>query len=274
MCFGPAKDCKNPNYTNYIQLQEWAFGQSVLYKLMGQKHGHRYLKMSYRQPDAAMKISENVHWLCHNCLNWLTEVDSDGVPRLTYDSILNPLPAVRSYFGPLLTGLADILPDLTFGEFRHASAALSSFFKSMDIRDLEECIAHLYRRRCCKPNRAGRKVAPVSQDKFESDVKLVSRLPVWQKSLIMAFFANCINYLQKGKLIIGGEEIDFSLLYAGSDSPSKLSFGWNDLLVQIARDNVIGNMDRVDEEPLFSILSIMWTNYKESKKNEASRKAK
>lgn len=133
-------------------------------------------------------------------------------------------PAVRSYFGPLLTGPADILQDLTFGEFRHASAALSSFFKSKDIRDLDECIAHLYRRRCCKPNRAGRKVAPVSQDKFESDVKLVSKLPVWQKSLIMAFFANCINYLQKGKLIIGGEEIDFSLLYAGSDSLSAVVF--------------------------------------------------
>lgn len=241
---------------------------------MGQKHGHRYLKMSYRQPDAAMKISENVLWLCHNCLNWLTEVDSEGVPRLSYNSITNPLPAIKSYFGPLLIGPADILQDLTFGEFRHASAALSSFFKSKNVSDLDECIAHLYRRRCHKANRAGRKVAPVIQDKFESDVRLVSRIPVWKKSLIMAFFANCINYLQKGKLVIDGEEIDFSLLYSGGGESSKLSFGWNDLLVQIARDNVIGNMERVDEEPLTSILSIMWTNYKENKKNEAARKAK
>ena len=250
------------------------FNIRVLYHLMGIKHSTKYTKMSYQDSEAAKKISENVYWLCHNCLNWLTEVDSEGVPRLSYNSITNPLPAIRSYFGPLLIGPADILQDLTFGEFRHASAALSSFFKSKNVSDLDECIAHLYRRRCRKANRAGRKVVPVIQDKFEFDVRLASMIPVWAKNLIMVFFTNCINYLQTGKLIIDGEEIDFSLLYSGGGEKSKLSFGWNDLLVQIARDNVIGNMDRVDEEPLTSILSIMWTNYKENKKYEAARKAK
>lgn len=250
------------------------FNIIVLYHLLGVKHSHKYVKTSYQYPEIALKISENIHWLCHQCLDWLMKEGPDGIPRLAYNSVKNPLPEVRGYFGPPLTGPADLLQDLTFGEFRNASAALKAFNQSKDISDLDECVAHLYRRGCSKANRAGRKVIPVRQEEFADDVKYISRLPVWQKNLIIAFFVNCLDYLHTGKLSINGEEVDFSLLYSGGDDAGKISFGWNDLLVQIARDNVIGNIERVDEEPLFNIFSIMWTNYKENKRNEANRKAK
>ena len=69
------------------------------------------------------------------------------------------------------------------------------------------------------------------------------------------------------------EEIDLSRLFAGDDKHSGVSFGWNDLLVEVAKENTLGNIDRVDEEPLFSVLSIMWHNYKERKRNEQIIKA-
>lgn len=249
------------------------FNIRVLYHFLGIKSVRKYVRLSYRKPSLAMKISENTHWLCHSCLGFLlTEEESGEVPRLSYNSIRNSLPAVRSILGPLLTGPADILQDLTFGEFRHAFAALTAFFDSHDEADLNECIAHLYRPVSKKANRAGRKVTPVSQETFEEDVKAVSKLQVWEKNLIMMFFSNCINYLQKESLVIDGETISFSSLYSGDSDGSGMKFGWNDLLVQLSRDNVIGNIDRVDEEPLFRIFSIMWTNYKENKKNESNSK--
>ena len=89
----------------------------------------------------------------------------------------------------------------------------------------------------------------------------------------MMWFSACLKYLQSGFLEIDGEEIDLSRLFARDDKPSGVSFGWNDLLVEVAKENTLGNIDRVDEEPLFSVLSIMWHNYKERKRNEQIIKA-
>ena len=95
----------------------------------------------------------------------------------------------------------------------------------------------------------------------------------WQKNLVMMWFAACLKYLQSGVLEINGEEVDLSKLFTGDEKSSGISFGWNDLLVEVAKENTLGNIDRVDEEPLFSVLSIMWHNYKERKRNEQIIKA-
>lgn len=218
------------------------------------------------------KICQNLYILCEQTLGFLfIEGDKDEVPRLSFNCVMNPLPAVRSGIArTLLTGPASLLQDLTFGEFRHASAALNAFFKSGDISELNECIAFLYRRRSMKPNRAGRKVKPYSQDGISKDAELVASIPDWQKNLIMMWFSACIGYLQTGKLTLNGEEVDLSKLFSGDGSGKGPSFTWNDILVQIARDNTIGNIDRVDEEPLFSIIAIMWTNHKEAVRYEKS----
>ena len=95
----------------------------------------------------------------------------------------------------------------------------------------------------------------------------------WQKNLVMMWCAASLKYLQSGVLEINGEEVDLSKLFAGDEKSSGISFGWNDLLVEVAKENTLGNIDRVDEEPLFSVLSIMWHNYKERKRNEQIIKA-
>ena len=49
-----------------------------------------------------------------------------------------------------------------------------------------------------------------------------------------------------------------------------------DLLVELAKEQSLGAMEQVDEQPLFTIFSVMWHNYKESKRYEQivkSRKA-
>ncbi len=248
------------------------FNIRVLYHLLGLGTPKKYLTLTYKEPKVAEQICENIYWLCHSCLDFLlTTEEEGGVPRLAYDSIRNSLPVVRSRFGPLLTGPADLLQDLTFGEFRHAAAALNTFFRSKEIADLDECIAYLYRPRSSKANRAGRKVQPLKESTFRKNVSMAAALPVWKKNLIMMWFSNCINHIQTRSAEIDGELVDFSQLFTSSGKPSKHPYNWNDLQVQIARDNVIGNIDRVDEEPLFKILSIMWTNYKENKNNESHK---
>lgn len=212
---------------------------------------------------------ENVYRMCETFLGFLFSEESAA---LTFDSVANPMPVVRSGLVRLY-GPGELLQDLTFGEFRHASAAINRFFRSHEPEDLDECIAFLYRRRCRKANRAGRMVPDVDQRNARGHIHRASRLKGWRKNLVMMWFAACLKYLQSGVLEINGEEIDLSRLFAGDDKHSGVSFGWNDLLVEVAKENTLGNIDRVDEEPLFSVLSIMWHNYKERKRNEQIIKA-
>lgn len=212
---------------------------------------------------------ENVYRMCETFLGFLFSEESAA---LTFDSVANPMPVVRSGLVRLY-GPGELLHDLTFGEFRHASAAINRFFRSHEPEDLDECIAFLYRRRCRKANRAGRMVPDVYQRNARGHIHRASRLKGWQKNLVMMWFAACLKYLQSGVLEINGEEVDLSKLFAGDEKSSGISFGWNDLLVEVAKENTLGNIDRVDEEPLFSVLSIMWHNYKERKRNEQIIKA-
>lgn len=212
---------------------------------------------------------ENVYRMCETFLGFLFSEESAA---LTFDSVANPMPVVRSGLVRLY-GPGELLQDLTFGEFRHASAAINRFFRSHEPEDLDECIAFLYRRRCRKANRAGRMVPDVDQRNARGHIHRASRLKGWRKNLVMMWFSACLKYLQSGVLEIDGEEIDLSRLFAGDDKHSGVSFGWNDLLVEVAKENTLGNIDRVDEEPLFSVLSIMWHNYKERKRNEQIIKA-
>lgn len=249
------------------------FNILVLYHLIGIRRTFRSIRRFSTQKVYAEKVSENVFWLCHNCLAFLFEENEepDQPPRLAYRSVINSLPEVRSKLGPLLIGPADMLQNLTFGEFRRATAALTAFFKDKNPSALDECIACLYRRRSRRYNRAGRKVKPIGHN-FEKDVKLASRIPVWKKNLIMCWFASCLEYLQSGKIILDTEEVNLKELFSGEEQPGP-KFNWTDLLVQLARENTIGNLDRVEEEPLMSVLSIMWTNHKEHKRNDAIQKA-
>lgn len=212
---------------------------------------------------------ENVYRMCEKFLGFLFSEESAA---LTFDSVANPMPVVRSGLVRLY-GPGELLQDLTFGEFRHASAAINRFFRSHEPEDLDECIAFLYRRRCRKANRAGRMVPDVDQRNARGHIHRASRLKGWQKNLVMMWFAACLKYLQSGVLEINGEEVDLSKMFAGDEKSSGISFGWNDLLVEVAKENTLGNIDRVDEEPLFSVLSIMWHNYKERKRNEQIIKA-
>ena len=212
---------------------------------------------------------ENVYLMCERFLGFLFSEESAA---LTFDSVANPMPVVRSGL-VWLHGPGELLQDLTFGEFRHASAAINGFFRSHEPEDLDECIAFLYRRRCRKANRAGRMVPDVDQRNARGHIHRASRLKGWQKNLVMMWFAACLKYLQSGVLEINGEEVDLSKLFARDEKSSGISFGWNDLLVEVAKENTLGNIDRVDEEPLFSVLSIMWHNYKERKRNEQIIKA-
>ena len=215
------------------------------------------------------RTAENVYFICERCLGFLFS-EEDGVARLAYDGLANPIPRIGRRFGP-----NELLQDLTFGEFRQAAMAVQAFGKSRDVSDLDDCLAVLYRRRSLEPNRAGRHAGPMGTRAFRADRRAAARMRPWQKNLVLSWFCRCLQYLQTESLVLNGEEVDLAQLFVSDGGTSRgPSMTWNDLLIQLAKDQTIGNIDRVDEEPLFSVLSILWSNHKEAKRYEATAKAK
>lgn len=247
------------------------FNVRVLYYLMGMKYNARSVCWEKLAPaEFVAERNANIYMLCEKCLGFLLKEDDHKNVTLDFSSVVNSLPSVRTgLFRRRLYGPADALQDLSFGEFRHASTALNTFFQSHKVEDLDECIAHLYRVRAKQPNRAGRYVANIDNGNIAAARRRVARMKTWQKTLIMLWFASCINFLQTGTVSLDGEQVDMSKLFSGSKSDSSvLSCTWQDLAIEIAKEQTIGNIERVDEEPLYSIISIMWHNHKENKRNE------
>ena len=243
------------------------FNVRVLYHFLGIKPKAKNMVRNAN----TWKIAENIYMLCDNMFAFMFK-DSDKIANLSFDSVKNLLPIVRMggrrYHGP-----ADLLADMTFGDFRRASTALNTFFASQEESDLDECIAYLYRRRAKTPDRAGRMICGIDGNVLEKSVRRVSRFRSWQKNLIMLWFSACISYLQTGVVMIDGEAVNMSNLFEGDEEKaSDVGYNWNDMLVEIAKEQTIGTIDRVDEEPLFSIFGLMWHNYKERKRYEKINK--
>ena len=256
------------------QASPLEFNIRVLFYLMGMKHNARSVRWErLADEESISQRDSNIYMLCERCLGFM--FGSDGTsPSLTYDSTRNVLPiASRGLCRRKLIGPADALQDLTFGEFRHASNALTAFFKSREQCDLDECIAHLYRRRSSKANRAGRNVEPIDNSTFYADIRRAASLRPWQKTFIMLWFSSCINFLQTGTVILDGETINLSALFSSDvdGKPTDIVNTWTDLAINIAKEGTIGTMERIDEEPLYSIIKLMWHNHKENKRNEQIR---
>ena len=245
------------------------FNVRVLYMLLGVRRTLRGLIDDIRGSVNLDRKAENVFLLCENLLGFLFNGDTS---TLSYDSFSNPMPTVWSGIRRL-HGPADLLQDLTFGEFRHASAAVNRFYGTKDVADLDETIAFLYRTRSQRANRAGRKVAGIDNRNASRHIRRARKLQPWRKNLIMMWFSNCLRYLQNGTIEIDGESVELAALFTGDGKTTGISFGWNDMLVELAKENTIGNIDRVDEEPLMSVLAIMWHNYKERRRDEQIAKA-
>ncbi len=245
------------------------FNVRVLYMLLDIRKTVRGFFQDISGSEAFQQRSENVYLLCESLLGFLFSEESAS---LSYDSFTNPMPSawagIRKLHGP-----SDLLQDLTFGEFRHASVAVNKFYESKNEEDLDEAIAFLFRTRSRRANRAGRKVAGIDNRNARRNIQRAKKLSPWRKNLIMMWFSNCLRYLQSGTVELDGEPVELSALFSGEGKTTGFSFGWNDMLVELAKESTIGNIDRVDEEPLFSVLSIMWHNYKERKRDEQIAKA-
>lgn len=194
------------------------------------------------------KVNSEIARLSKVYCDWIFEEDDDQY-HLTFDSVINYFPEIKRCYGP-----ADLLADLTFGEFQQALVLMNEYTESQESgsptdQPLYEFIKLLYR-----PKIKGQRVA-LTGYRDKSNFKLV---PDWKLKVTLMWFTNCIQAIKEEDLNISGVEVNFSPLFPAEEKPRSkrkvLNLGWNGILLDVAESGVFGKAAEVNETPLYDIL--------------------
>lgn len=182
---------------------------------------------------------------------WRTEKNGDTtVVSLTFDSTVNLLPCAAGLTGPASHGA-----DLTFGEFRAATAALSLYDRSHEGTDLLALCAILYRP-------AKKQKGLFRREPFDAErlPVLMARARILQPYLqwgIYAWFASFCRYLYTGTFLIDGQEVCFAPIFdrtkRTADPPSE-GLGLNSILYSVASSGVFGTATDTDNTLLLRVM--------------------
>lgn len=199
------------------------------------------------------ELADTLTWM------WQSEEDTrnDGAVVtemvLTYDSTVNLMPEWNCLRGPMSHGA-----DLTFGEFRHATAAVNKYNAGHDPIDLQALCAILYRPSINKKGCIMRE--PFREQYMSRYMRLVSGMPGWMQWGIYAWFAYFCQYLFTGTFIIDGLELCFAPVFdrhrkSPDAQPGIIqNLGINSVLYSVAESGVFGNVDATDDTLLLRVM--------------------
>ena len=184
-------------------------------------------------------------------LDWMWREETEGDHRwisLTFDSTQNLLPEWKDLRGPQSHGA-----DLTFGEFRAATAAMNLYTEDHLPSDLLALVAVLYRR----PGSDGKRL-PFDTDELPQYMKAAQGMPDWLQWGVYAWFASFCEYLLTGQFVIDGQTVSFTPVFGRRDKdgprPSGQDLGLNSILYTVAESGVFGTAADTDRAPLLRVL--------------------
>ena len=189
------------------------------------------------------RLAATLDWM------WLVD-DEEGCVALDFRSTRNLLPSWRGLLGPQSHGA-----NLTFGEFRAATAAMNLYTQDHLDSDLLALVAVLYRR----PDGQGKRLpfCPDDLPKYMHDAK---DMPRWLQWGVYAWLAYFCDYLQRGDFVIDGQPVIFAPLFDRQEKDNRPApssgqdLGLNSILYTVAESGVFGTADDTDRAPLLRVL--------------------
>lgn len=182
-------------------------------------------------------------------LQWMWEEDPEShLIALRLDTTKNLLPRWDGLIGPLSHGA-----DLTFGEFRAATAAAVLYEDGHLPSDLLALTASLYRP---EDPATGKKEA-FNTEELPRYMKEVQRMPDWIRWGVYAWFSGFSRYLTEGDFLIDGKTVCFSPLFTrekGNASGGYQDLGLNSILYTVAESGVFGTAADTERTPLLRVL--------------------
>lgn len=240
------------------------FESLAVYSLLNVKRSSKPIKENDRQG-----IFENVAFLSQYVTNFFDIQEQEGKKQVTIkqDYIHNPIPTFN-YRGIKFKGPADDFDDVLFGQYVDGLSYFLDYEKHKDFNTLVKLAETFYR------------------PKYKLAAKLpglgLNQLDVGILNGFYLYFASFQKYITSAVIEYSGVEIDFSIIFSGSDAPgnSKIpGLGMKSLLFSISESGVFGNAQEVRKTPLWEVLLRLYDIRKraldmeaETKKNKSSKK--
>jgi hypothetical protein len=116
--------------------------------------------------------------------------------------------------------------------------------------------------------------AKSNPSKLDRRATRIGRLPMAVRYGIFLFFSGSEEYLVKGKPVVDGKEIDFSIIYAKSeDADDSPDIGLIGILYSLAETKVFGSIAETDDQNLYDIMIRLYQVVKQAKAMEAKYKS-
>ena len=252
----------------------------LIKKLLNIRYDLHYARLSAKDKE---EIAGNIIILSELCDSFFEEIQKDGKPVKSFklSFVKNFIPSIcGKYFGP-----ADALQDATFCEYRLAHSYLVSYIHSHDEHELDKLIAVLYRprkrflwlRKKLNSFDGQERESITSKTNprlLEKRAQRIARLPKAVRYGIFLYFSGSEEYLVKGKPVVDGKEIDFSIIYASSDdSNDSPDIGLIGILYSLAETKVFGSIQETDEQNLYDIMIRLYQVKKQADALEAKYKS-
>lgn len=249
-----------PDCWEEVRPEEWAYLLRLRHELTARRgialldvkrawcyyvlkgRGYRFSHLHHTDDmNLVERLAGTLDWM------WLVD-DEEGCISLRFDTTKNLLPKWKHLRGPQSHGA-----DLTFGEFRAATAAMNLYTQDHMDSDLLALVATLYRR----PYGYGKRT-PFVQDELPKLMQDAKEMPGWMQWGVYAWFAYFCEYLIEGTFVIDGNEVSFAPVFGRREKDAKAAssqdLGLNSILYTVAESGVFGTADDTDRTPLLRVL--------------------
>ena len=253
------KDMEFPDCWEEVRPNEWTMLLNLRHKMMTQR-GVSLLDVKRAWCDFVLKnrgmrakgtdgmllvdrLAETLEWM------WMVDEEEKCI-ALRFDTTQNLLPDWKGLIGPKSHGA-----DMTFGEFRAATAAMNLYTDGHLASDLLALVAVLYR---LPDVQTGRRRVFV-EDELPGLMQDVQRvMPAWLQWGVYAWFAHFCEYLLTGEFVIDGQTVTFAPVFGRREKngprPAGQDLGLNSILYTVAESGVFGTADETDRAPLVRVL--------------------
>lgn len=196
------------------------------------------------------------------------EEDENGVKTIKQEYIHNPVPKftplAETFYGP-----SDNFMNLTFGEYIDGLRLFHDFHATGDMQMLKLLTAIFYR-----PKKSAAEISDLNT--FDGDLrkaynahtlelraKAFNYAPIGFVYGCYLLFASFQKYLIDARILWGGQEIDFSILFESSKTEQSSSnetpgIGMDSIAFSIAESGAFGNMDQVRNTNFWQIMVRMY----------------
>lgn len=233
---------------------------------------HAIYKLMKMKPSKASENEEekfaNIYQLSE-LIDDFFDINDDGIKVIKQYYIHNPVPSFKplwkKYYGP-----ADQFRDMTFGEYRDGLRLFHDFHATGDMHILTLLTAVFYRQKKSfhfiqkqLASYDGNIRERYNSNTLDQRAKGFKHAPIGFVYGFYLLFASFQKYIVDAKILWGGQEIDFSILFESNKNEESTTnqvpgIGMDSIAFSMAESGTFGNIKEVDNTNFWEIFARMY----------------